>query len=266
MVEQNAAANPNPAAAAAPDPSLIKDAASKDTLLSQAGEQTEVQKQAQATEEKRLLDADETTLNEDEKGKRTILVKAQEDKKLLETPDDQLDETKKAQKAELVKAQDAKAKAGEVPEKYEFKVPEGITLNQALVDKFSPVFKDLKVTQEGAQKLVDLYIENQKVEADAQATTFKQFLKESYDETVKELGANYKEQLAYVAKVRDRFLSEESQEMLDASGLSNNKALILDFIKIGKLISEDKLPPGSSATPAGEKSAAATMYPDQAKK
>ena len=121
-----------------------------------------------------------------------------------------------------------------------------MTLDQALVDKVSPVFKELKLTQEGAQKLVDIYNEALQTNADAQAVNFKQFLKESYDETVKELGATYKDQLAYVAKVRDRFLSEETQEMLDASGLSNNKAFILDLIKLGKLISEDKLPPGQS--------------------
>lgn len=260
-VDPNVAATPKPADTE--DPSLIKDAKEKDTLLSQASDED---KQAQEAENKRLLEADETTLSEEDKGKRIILVKAQEDKKLLETPDDQLSEDQKVRKTEIVKVQEAEAKAKQVPEKYEFKMPEGITLDQALVDKFSPVFKELKVSQEGAQKLVDIYIENQKAVADAQAANFKQFLKESYDETVKELGATYKEQLAYVAKVRDRFLSEETQEMLDASGLSNNKAFILDLIKLGKLISEDKLPPGTPVTPAGEISAAETLYPDQGKK
>lgn len=247
-------------------PSVIKDAGAQNTLLSQAGEQTEEQKQAQAVEETRLLEADVTTLSEEDKGKRTVIEKTREDKRLLDTPEDQLSPEDKTKKGELVKANEAKAEAGKVPEKYEFKMPEGITLDQARVDKFSPVFKELKITQEGAQKLVDLDIELRKADADAQATTFKQFLKESYDETVKELGANYKAELAYVAKVRDRFLSEETQEMLDASGLSNNKAFILDLIKLGKLITEDKTPSGGPASPAGEKSAADTLYPDQGKK
>ena len=258
MGETNPAANPNPADTQ--NPNLIRDAASKDTILSQAGEQTEEQKQAQAAEETRLLDADINTLSEEDKGKRTVIEKTREDKRLLDTPDDQLSEEDKPKKAELVKAQEAKAKAGEVPEKYEFTVPEGMTLDQGLVDKISPVLKELKITQEGAQKLANVYAEQKKADADAQAASFKQFLQDSYDETVKELGANYKDQLAYVAKVRDRFLSEETQEMLDASGLSNNKAFILDLIKLGKLISEDKTPPGQSAIPAGEKSAAQTLY------
>ncbi|TSA28588.1 hypothetical protein D4R71_00350 [bacterium] len=264
MTDPNVASTTNPNIVE--DPSLIKEAGTKDTLLSQAGAQTEEQKQAQAAEETRLLDADVTTLSEEDKGKRTVIEKTREDKRLLNTPDDQLSEEDKPKKAELVKAQDAKAKLKVVPEKYEFIVPEGMTLNQPLVDKFSPVFKELEITQEGAQKLVDLYSAEKKAEADAQATNFKQFLKESYDETVKELGATYKDQLAYVAKVRDRFLSEETQEMLDASGLSNNKAFILDLIKLGKLISEDKLPAGQSAAAGGAKSTADILYPEQEKK
>lgn len=265
VVDPNAAANPNPADAGSP--SLLKEAGGTGTLLNQAADaQTEEQKQAQAAEETRLLDTDINTLSEEDKGKRIVIEKTREDKRLLDTPDDQLSEEDKPKKAELVKAQEAEAKAKVVPEKYELTVPEGMTLNQALVDKISPVFKELKITQEGAQKLADIYSAEKKAEADAQVTTFKQFLQESYDETVKELGANHKEQLSYVAKVRDRFLSEESQEMLDASGLSNNKAIILDLIKLGKLISEDKLPPGTPAAPAGSKSAAETMYPEQGKK
>lgn len=261
VVDPNTVAKPDTT-----DPSLIKDAAGKDTILSQAGAQTEEEKQAQAEEETRLLDADITTLSDEDKGKRTVIEKTRDDKRLLETPDDQLSAEDKPKKAELIKANEAKAKAGEVPEKYEFKMPEGITLDQAKVDKFSPVFKEIKLSQGDAQKLVDMYTEDKKADADAQATTFKQFLKDSYDETVKALGANYKEELAFVAKVRDRFLSDETQEMLDASGLSNNKAFIFDLIKLGKLISEDKAPPGTAESPAGEKSAAETMYPDQGKK
>lgn len=261
MVEEpKPAATPNPADAEQ-KPNLIKDAESA-TVLNQA---TDEQKQAQEAENKRLLDADPATLSKEDQDKRTPLVKAQEEKTLLETPDDQLDEAKKAQKAELVKANEAKVKAGETPEKYEFKMPEGMTLDQGLADKISPVLKEMKVTQEGAQKLADVFAEHKKAEAVAQATSFKQFLQDSYDETVKSLGANYKEQLAFVAKVRDRFLSEETQEMLNASGLSNNKAFITDLIKLGKLISEDKAPAGGSEAPAGGESAAKVMYPNQGK-
>lgn len=49
-------------------------------------------------------------------------------------------------------------KTGEegVPEAYEFAMPEGVEIDQEAVDRYSPVFKELKLTQAQAQKLVDL--------------------------------------------------------------------------------------------------------------
>lgn len=44
-----------------------------------------------------------------------------------------------------------------VPEAYSFQMPEGVTLDQAAVDRFTPLFKEAGLSQEGAQKLVDAY-------------------------------------------------------------------------------------------------------------
>lgn len=249
-----AAATPTPAKPANETPA----ADPKDTLLSSAGQEengagdgtvlddaAKLAKEQQEAEEKRLLDADDSTLSAEDKAKKDEIVKA---------------------KTEAKAKADADAKAKQVPDKYEFKVPEGMTLDTTLVDKVSPLFKELKLSQADAQKLADIYIEQQKAMVDVQSAAFQKFLKDSKDETIKALGANYKADLAYVAKVRDRFLSQETREMLDASGLSNNKALILDLIKIGKLISEDKLVSGRPAGAAAERSRAEIMYPSAEKK
>lgn len=260
------AATPIPAAVT-PDPNLLKEAGvtPNPNILSDAQKQAQ---EAQVAEEKRLLEADITTLNDADKTKRAGLEKAKEDKRLLETPKEQLSAEDQAKQAELLKAKEAADKANKVPEKYEFKIPEGMTLDQVFVDKITPIFKEGNVTQATAQKIADAYIADQKAKADAQAASFKQMLKDSYEETVKELskdGKNYKEQLVYVAKVRDKLLSKETCELLDATGLSNEKSFILDLITIGKLISEDKLPDGRSAAGASV-SAAQTIYPDQGRK
>ena len=52
-----------------------------------------------------------------------------------------------------------------VPEKYDFKAPEGQSLDAALVEKATPIFKELGLSQDAAQKLVDFYNDQ------AQATT-----------------------------------------------------------------------------------------------
>ena len=48
-----------------------------------------------------------------------------------------------------------------IPEKYEFTMPEGRELDVEMVEKVTPLFKELKISQEGAQKLADLLVSDQ---------------------------------------------------------------------------------------------------------
>jgi succinate dehydrogenase flavin-adding protein (antitoxin of CptAB toxin-antitoxin module) len=250
MADNNTAAIPQPAGTDAPKPTeetllgaADAKATSEDgTLLDQAGAE---EKAAQLAEEKRILEADDRDLSTEERSKKAELVKAQEETKLADA---------------------AKAAAQAVPEKYEIKPPEGMSLDPTMMEKAAPLFKELKLSNEGAQKLANFYAETLKQMQQQQADGFKAFLENSKQETIKALGANYKQELAYAAKVRDRFLSTETVETLNAVGLANDVNLIKDLIKLGKLISEDKLVEGKRVIPDSEKSAAEVMYPDLSKK
>ena len=44
-----------------------------------------------------------------------------------------------------------------VPETYQFKAPEGFALDEKLVAEATPIFKELGLTQDAAQRLVDMY-------------------------------------------------------------------------------------------------------------
>lgn len=48
----------------------------------------------------------------------------------------------------------------EVPESYTFDMPEGVELDTAAVEKFTPLFKEAGLTQEAASKLVAAYAEH----------------------------------------------------------------------------------------------------------
>ena len=166
----------------------------------------------------------------------------------------------------MVKAKEDAEKGKVVPEKYEFKVPEGQTLDQALVDKYTPKFKEANYTQEQAQAAVNMLAEIRADESLAQEQLIQKINKDAKEETVKALGPTYKAELAYVAKIRDNHFSAETNELLNVTGLANQKPLILDLIKLGKLLSEDKLVHGGSAPEGADASAADVMYPGQAKK
>jgi hypothetical protein len=74
--------------------------------------------------------------------------KTEEDRRAALTEEERTAED--AQKAE-------EAKANQVPEKYEFKIPDGMQMDTALLAETEPLFKELEITQANAQKLIDLY-------------------------------------------------------------------------------------------------------------
>lgn len=146
-----------------------------------------------------------------------------------------------------VKKEDGTVAAPEtpvVPEKYELKAPEGMDLDPVLVTAFEPIAKKLKLTNEAAQELTDMYAAHVKVQAEqAEAERIKARDAEIL-ETKTTLGGNYKEQMSLAAKARDRFFSPATIERMTKAGIGNNIAFIQDCIKIGKLISEGKLEEG----------------------
>jgi len=202
-----------------------------ESVLDTAGAE---EKAAQEAENKRILEADESTLKPEEKTKRAELVKAQkeaEEKRLMEE------------------------KQKGVPEKYDVKLPEGVQLEE----RFSTAFKKLGFTNAQAQGIIDLHKEIAEQESAKNEALLKQFNEENTKETMKALGANAKAELAYVAKVK-AMLSEDTIEALNASGIGNLKSFIFDMAKIGRLFSEEKLV-NDKRSALGMEDAAAKLYP-----
>ena len=197
-------------------------------------------------------------------------VQATEEKRLLDTPDEKLSAEDLPKKQELlkVKAEAEKlAKANVVPEKYAFKVPEGMTLDQEYADKASVIMKKHGITQAAATELGEMAaaqiqkITAEKVKQDE--ANFKSFLEDLKKETIAELskdGVNAQKELSFAAKSRDRLASPGLIDKLNKSGLANDIDVIKLFISIGKLISEGKIIEGVSIG-AGEKDPLAVLYP-----
>lgn len=142
----------------------------------------------------------------------------------------------------------------EPPEKYEIKVPEGMELDETTLDLFTPIFKELGITNEGAQKLVDAYVplvqsmvDKQKQEAQAE---YKNIVDGWKSDTMKELGATAKEDLAACGRALNKFGSKELRELMQETGVGNHKELVKFMVKIGKTISEDSMggPQGEAHT------------------
>jgi hypothetical protein len=226
--------------AAAPDSILNKAdqtvVSENESVLDTAGAED---KAAREAEDKRIMEADETTLTPEEKTQKEALVKAK-----------QVAEDKRV----------AEIKAKGVPEKYDLKPPEGMTLDQVTLDKVTPVFKEIGLTNAQAQKLSDLYTNLTKETTAASDLKFKTWNEANVKETMSL--PNIKEELKSVAKVKALY-SPETIEALNASGIGNLKCFILDSAKIGKLFSEEHLV-NDKRSVAATKTDAQILYPTMA--
>lgn len=147
------------------------------------------------------------------------------------------------------------------PEAYQpFKVPEGFALNPQGLEAFTKIAKEANLSQDVAQKLVDLQTQvvqstTAQLEADFQkmTETWKQ-------ETRKELGPDAEKQLAFASKAREMFASPKLMQELRDSGFGNHPEMVKFFIAVGKAVSEDSFPEGKNRK-GGDKTAAEILYP-----
>lgn len=158
------------------------------------------------------------------------------------------------QTTETTGSADAAPAAPVVPEKYEpFKAPEGSDLDADAISAFEPIAKELGLTQENAQKLVDLY--------SGQVTKFAEAQQKLIGDTVAEWaktaqadkeygGDKFGANIAIAQKAISDFGSPELAKMLNETGLGNHPELIRFCLNIGKKLSEDSVVRGNKAAAA----------------
>lgn len=134
----------------------------------------------------------------------------------------------------------------------DFKTPEGVTLDEQFTGKFKDVAKELKLNQDQAQKLVDLQTEFTQDYAQKLDHQFKTQVKEWEQESIRELGADYKKEMAVVAKAMNSFGSPELRTLLDQTGLGNHKEVVKLFLNMGKFVSEDRMKDGNLQKQSGK--------------
>lgn len=166
-----------------------------------------------------------------------------------------------AEKEATEKANKEKKESG-APEKYEFKATaEGQDLDAEALATFEPVARELGLSQEQAQKLVDIYgkdivpkLEQKQAEAWQQQT-------EQWGNDVradKEIGGDkLTANIGMAQKALDQFGTPELRTYLEQTGLGNHPDLVRCFMKIGKSMGEDSM---VMAGNGGQRSAAEVLY------
>lgn len=144
----------------------------------------------------------------------------------------------------------------------DFKAPKGFELNKDLMAKFLPMAKESGLTQDAAQKFIDLYAateladsegsEAKRLEADKTAFTTQNETWQAQTKSDPEIGgAKFEESMQHVAVARDAFGNDALMALLNTTGIGNNVEVLRFMAKAGKAISSDKFVGGGSG--GGEK-------------
>ncbi len=157
-----------------------------------------------------------------------------------------------------------------IPEKYEFQLPEGMEPDTKLIEEFTPIARELKLGQEGAQKLADLYAK--KVAGQIQAQTEHALEYMNTDAKTAEADPEYGgDKLKVSLAAAESFLKIVDQEGKFTRHLNekqfisrNDPELIRILVKAGQMISEDQTPGGRFA--GHPKDPAEVLYPSMGKK
>lgn len=154
---------------------------------------------------------------------------------------------------------------GTAPESYsDFTLPEGVELDAALLEKAAPIFKELGLSQDAAQKLVDFQAEMVKEGEQSQTDTFNTLVEGWQNESKndKEFGGDKFDENIGIAKLAiDEFGTPEFKELMEDHGVGNHPEMIRFMLKIGTLLKED-VPGGFSAATSEKKDRVSTLYPN----
>jgi hypothetical protein len=156
----------------------------------------------------------------------------------------QADDAKRAEEAK--KAADGKEESKGAPEKYEdFKLPEGVQSDPADVAEFQGLAKELNLTQEQAQKLIDFEAKVSQKAADAAATNQKQAWVDHVDRLTTEFkadkeigGAKLDESVALANLALKELGTPELIQRLKTSGMGCDVELGRLLVKAGALMKE----------------------------
>lgn len=147
----------------------------------------------------------------------------------------------------------AESDAAEVD--YKFEAPEGVTLDEGDLAKFTEIAKELKLPQDQASKLVGLAIAREQARAEAFTKQVETWAAEVKADT--ELGTD--EALAIARKAID-LGPPELKDLLNSTGMGNHPLVVKWCHAVGKALSEDKIVAGKDGGNAQPKTLEERLY------
>lgn len=153
--------------------------------------------------------------------------------------------------------------------KYSLTMPDGVEVDQELLDAMGSDFKELGLTTRQAQQLADKFIETQSRRGAAQAENWANRVQGWADEARRDRdigGHKWQGTVSSAQRALSTLGTPALREYLNASGGGNHPELIRIFAKVGSMIREDN-PPTGGADGGGRKAETAhLLFPNDAPK
>lgn len=150
------------------------------------------------------------------------------------------------------------------PEHYDFKVPDGVELDSVVRGSFEKVARELNLTQSNAQRLLDevLPTMHKRAQEETRAVHDKWIADVKADPEIG--GSQLEQSKQYIAAAKKAFATEGLQKLLEGP-LGDHPELARLFVRVGKLVSEDRFVGGRNEPKPDfndEAAMAARLYPN----
>lgn len=147
----------------------------------------------------------------------------------------------------------------------DFTMPEGMTLDPAQLEAAAPLFKELGLNQEQAQKLVDFQAAQVQAGQQGQLDAFNQLKTDWVEQAKKDPeigGAKFDENIGDAKRAISKFGNEGFTKLLNDFGMGNHPEVIRFMAKVGRLTKEDN--PDDSGNPVGKPNDhVSVLYPNK---
>ncbi len=165
----------------------------------------------------------------------------------------------------------------DAPTYADFKAPDGFEIDKAALDKFTPLFKEMGLSQDQAQKLVDQYIETNQETAAAPYKAYEDMRAEWRKTAINDpaLGDGRSDLKPEVKAVIGRAVdslppdvAKEFREAMILTGAGDHPAFVKAFYNLAERLGEGTLVRGGGPSALGQTdpkrpiSAAAALFPN----
>ena len=159
----------------------------------------------------------------------------------------------------------------------DFKAPDGYTLDPKAIEAVLPIFKELGLSQDAAQRLVDAQIARDIANAKAPQETYAALRSQWQTETLNHpdiksahsgdkigIDAVKAEMGRALSAIGDPVLTTQFKQAMDLTGAGDNPAFVRTFLKMAAFITEGTHVTGKGPSPEGQRAPGAKTIPSAA--